>query len=129
VTPHSLTTCSHQFIYRLTVSPELCHGLFTTASEDYESHHLSSAETAKVAQPVETFSSRKQILIAHAIGTLSTNETILDEDMALPPNWDDPKAKRDGRLGHKPEGRVAMLHSLAVLPGYVLGLPLCPLFQ
>jgi GNAT superfamily N-acetyltransferase len=67
---------------------------------------------------VESSSPRKQILIAHAIGTLSTNETILDDDMALPPKWDDLSTPQDGKLGHKPEGKTAMLHSLAVLPGY-----------
>ena len=113
-----------QFIYRLTVSPELCHGLFTTSSPDYDPHHLTDAPTAAAAKVVETSSARKQILIAHAIGTLSTNETILDDDMALPPAWtdgaaDDAVEEKGRKLGHKKEGRVACLHSLAVLPGYV----------
>ncbi|KIW05828.1 uncharacterized protein PV09_03034 [Verruconis gallopava] len=111
--------CSREkFIYRLTVAPELCHGLFTTASPDYEPQHLKTAETAKAACSVESSSPRKQILIAHAIGTLSTNNTVLDEDMALPPGWNDASVPKDPKLGHKPEGRVAMLHSLAVLPSY-----------
>lgn len=110
--------CSREkFEYRLTVAPELCHGLFTTSSEEYDAHHLVDAETAKTSNLVETGGSRRQILIAHAIGTLSTNETVLDEDMALPPGWRE-KAQKDPRLGHKADGRVACLHSLAVLPSY-----------
>lgn len=122
-----ITNLTTQFIYRITTAPELCHGLFTTSSSDYEPHHLTDAETAKVAPLVESSSSRKQILIAHAVGTLSANETITDEDMLLPPAWMDGGAPEPDMLDEPLPimgnqdlgGRVAMLHSLAVLPKYV----------
>jgi len=68
---------------------------------------------------------RRLVLVAHAIGTKTTNETIKDEDMEMPDdinhstlpdvaNWtpDSP------RLGHKEDGRTVCIHSLGVLPGY-----------
>jgi GNAT superfamily N-acetyltransferase len=43
---------------------------------------------------------------------------VLDDDMALPPHWNDPNVPKDPKLGHKSAGRTAMMHSLAVLPAY-----------
>jgi GNAT superfamily N-acetyltransferase len=65
------------------------------------------APTASHADNVVTHSNRKNVLVAHVISTLTNNETILDEDMKLPPHG-----------GHNPAGRTIALHSLAVLPGY-----------
>jgi GNAT superfamily N-acetyltransferase len=68
------------------------------------------------------------VLLAHAISTKTTGDTVSDDDMALPPRWADAShapapaaaadAADDARLGHKEEGRTLCLHSLAVLPEY-----------
>lgn len=65
------------------------------------------APTAPHADTVVTHDDRKDVLVAHIVSTLTSNPTILDEDMKLPPHG-----------GHNPQGRTIALHSLAVLPGY-----------
>jgi GNAT superfamily N-acetyltransferase len=56
-------------------------------------------------------------LLGHIVATKTTNEVVKDQDMALPPNWEEtPTPPSD--LGHKDEGRTLCIHSLAVLPTY-----------
>lgn len=55
--------------------------------------------------------------MGHIIATLTTNEVIKDEDMALPPDWAS-KTPTPSNLGHKEAGRTLCIHSLAVLPDY-----------
>jgi ribosomal protein S18 acetylase RimI-like enzyme len=54
--------------------------------------------------------------MAHVLATLTTNPTVMEEDMALPPDWQQPKSNLAPELGHKLNGRTLALHSLAVLP-------------
>lgn len=56
------------------------------------------------------------MLLAHVVVTLTTNDTVLDSDMALPSDWNSPIPTADPSAGHKPEGRTIALHSFAVLP-------------
>jgi GNAT superfamily N-acetyltransferase len=48
--------------------------------------------------------------------TLTTNTTVKEEDMALPPDWEKPNPTSAPEIGHKLHGRTVALHSLAVLP-------------
>jgi len=51
--------------------------------------------------------------------TKTTNATIQDEDMAVPPDWDTKgPSSSDTQLGHRDNGRTICIHSLAVLPDY-----------
>jgi len=67
---------------------------------------------------------RRLVLVAHAIGTKTTNETIQDEDMAMPADMQQstvpgaPGAAAVPRPGHKEDGRTVCVHSLGVLPAY-----------
>jgi ribosomal protein S18 acetylase RimI-like enzyme len=56
------------------------------------------------------------VLIGLVLSTLTDNQTIEDEDMALPPDWQHPNPTTAPRIGHKKQGRTIALHSLAVLP-------------
>lgn len=111
-----------QFIYRLTKCPELCFGIFVSATPNSE---VTKIETWATAKNVENGSERRLVLIAHAFGTKTVNNTVGDEDMDIPddihhstvpqvtnPDPDSP------RKGHKEDGRTICLHSLAVLPQY-----------
>ncbi len=60
---------------------------------------------------------RKGILLAHLIATKTTNDTVSDDDMAIPTDWQS-KAYGDSHLGHKEHGRTLVIQSLAVLPAY-----------
>ena len=70
-----------QFIYRLTKCPELCFGIFISATPDSET---AKVETWATAKRVENGSERRLVLIAHAIGTKTVNDSIQDEDMNIP---------------------------------------------
>lgn len=101
-----------QFIYRLTKCGELALGLFTSAepeSEMYEAPTASTGPPADSAHPA-----RREILLAHIVATKTTNLFVSDDDMALPPDWQNATVRSD--VGHKEEGRTVAVHSLAVLP-------------
>lgn len=57
---------------------------------------------------------RKAVLLGHLVATRTTNETVSDDDMAMPASSPDANPK----LGHKEHGRTVCIHSLAVLPAY-----------
>lgn len=64
--------------------------------------------------PVESCNpSRKAVLLAHIVATMTDGQTVTDEDMALP----DVSAP-DRRHGHKNTGRTVCIHSLAVLTDF-----------
>jgi len=104
-----------QFLYRFTRCGELSLGLFSTGrNADYsrkDDDPINEAATA-IAE------SSNGILIAHIVSTKSRNETVLDEDMAYPEDWQDITKSSDAKLGHKEDGRTICIHSLAVLPQY-----------
>jgi len=100
-------------------------GIFVPATPD--SPHA-QAETWPTSAEVGTATDgrndgRRLVLVAHAIGTKTTNATIQDADMALPadphhstlPSAAAPAAPRQG---HREDGRTVCVHSLAVLPAY-----------
>jgi len=87
-------------------------GLFTTVDKNYDSHYFEEAATAKSGAQVETGSTRQHVLVAHAIGTLSNNPTVTDDDMELP------TADSPAHHGHQLGAPTICLHSLAVLPAY-----------
>lgn len=70
--------------------------------------------TAATSTPVYSGApDRKAVLLGHIIATKTTNDTVTDDDMALPP-----QGSTDPKLGHKEAGRTVCIHSLAVLPDY-----------
>lgn len=87
-------------------------GLFSTTDSDYDSYLLEEAATAKVGALVETGHTRKHVLIAHAIGTLSSSPTVTDDAMTLP------TPESPAHIGHEHGAPTICLHSLAVLPVY-----------
>jgi len=103
----------------LTRCGEICLGLFTSAYAD--DHHDAAVDdvvpTAAAAMPVTTEEPhRKLILLAHCVATKSANETVLDEDMTVPQDWE--KSRSSNNAGHNDAGRTVCIHSLAVLPAY-----------
>jgi len=56
------------------------------------------------------------VLVAHILATLTTNETVKDEDIALPDNWNTTTPDTTKGLGHKVFGRTIAIHSVSVLP-------------
>ncbi|GAB7354279.1 hypothetical protein MBLNU459_g4804t1 [Dothideomycetes sp. NU459] len=111
-----------KFIYRFSKCGELSLGLFTSANTSEKSSGVASAPTASTANPVYSGApDRKLVLLAHCVVTKTTNPTIHDEDMALPPDWNATTTSHvpsDPKLGHKDDGRTICIHSLAVLPEY-----------
>lgn len=100
-----------QFLYRFSRCGELCLGLFTSARAD------SSLATASVAQPVTLNDpERKAVLLAHCVATKTANQTVLDDDMEVPPNWE--KSSKFHTVGHNEGGRTICIHSLAVLSSH-----------
>jgi GNAT superfamily N-acetyltransferase len=111
-----------QFIYRLTKCPELCFGIFISATPSSE---VAKAETWTTSKHVENGSERRLVLIAHAIGTKTVNDTVKDEDMDIPDDINHTTVPEvtnpfpdSPRKGHKEDGQTICLHSLAVLPQY-----------
>ncbi|QUC23392.1 uncharacterized protein UV8b_07633 [Ustilaginoidea virens] len=90
--PPSEAATREQIEYRLSVCPDICHGLFVREP-------AASGET----------------LIAHALATRSDGSLIREHDMAAPPGW---KAAAAADGGHQPEGATLALHSLAVTPAH-----------
>ncbi|KAF7845871.1 hypothetical protein BT93_L0231 [Corymbia citriodora subsp. variegata] len=114
--------CSREkFEYRFTKC-QLSLGMYTSATEDDSESQASSAPTIDTAQIVYSGApERKLVLLAHCVVTKTTNSTIMDADMALPPDWEESGTlahSPDPSLGHKEEGRTVCIHSLAVLPAY-----------
>jgi len=105
-------TNNHKILYRLRKASPLCIGLFTTVHPDDENTNLLTYNTSRTA---ETGSPRRSVLMAHILVTLTTNLSVQEEDMALPPDWQDPKST-SAEVGHRVDGRTLALHSLAVLP-------------
>lgn len=62
------------------------------------------------------------ILLAHCVVTKTANETIHDDDMAVPSDWEKKgtttTSSDNPQLGHRDDGRTLCIHSLAVLPDY-----------
>lgn len=58
---------------------------------------------------------RKQVLLGHVIATKTSNETVHDDDMALP---DDQSTTSQSQFGHNEHGRTVCIHSLAILPAF-----------
>jgi Acetyltransferase (GNAT) family len=106
-------TNTRKILYRLRKANPLCIGLFTTVNPGGENTRLLTYNTS---HPAETGSPRRSVLMAHILVTLTTNQTVQEEDMALPPDWKEPNPKSAPELGHKLHGRTLALHSLAVLP-------------
>ncbi|WPG99395.1 Hypothetical protein R9X50_00220900 [Acrodontium crateriforme] len=115
--------CSREkFHYRLKTCGELSLGIFT-------SHSDNEIPTAATSAPVYTGApKRKAALLGHIVATKSTNKTVTDADMALPPteietgtstNAHSPTSTNDNsKLGHQETGRTICIHSLAVLPEF-----------
>jgi ribosomal protein S18 acetylase RimI-like enzyme len=99
--------------YRLAKSSGLNIGLFTTVSPEDGTNTLPTYTTAR---STETGSPRKSVLVAHILATLTDHETVHDEDMALPKDWNTSTPDTSQGFGHKPGTRTAALHSLSVLP-------------
>ncbi|KAF2774497.1 acyl-CoA N-acyltransferase [Teratosphaeria nubilosa] len=96
-----------KFQYRLKTCGELSLGIFTSHSNDEISTSSTSAPVYSGAPQ------RKAVLLGHILATKTTNPTVTDDDMAIPPpNTTNPN------IGHKEEGRTICIHSLAVLPEY-----------
>ncbi|KAF4552870.1 Acetyltransferase (GNAT)-like protein 2 [Elsinoe fawcettii] len=139
--------CSREkFHYRFSKCSELSLGLFTSADTTIATASTSqpttanpgSATTASTAVPVYSGTpERKSVLLGHIIATKTTNPTVKDEDMALPPGWraehkrgmDSPStvtpagtprigADDEPVPGHKEDGRTLCIHSLAILPEF-----------
>ncbi|KAK1810664.1 hypothetical protein LTR12_014988 [Friedmanniomyces endolithicus] len=119
-----------KFHYRLRHCGELSLGIFTSLTD-------STVPTAATASPVYSGApKRKSVLLGHIIATKTTNPTVKDEDMAVPPPsssssipTDNPASESNStsapppspaapRSGHKEEGRTLCIHSLAILPQY-----------
>lgn len=89
----------YQFIYRLTVCPELCLGLF-------------------IEQPDTKDQAR---LIGHVIATRVSVNRVIDASMEMPSNWNGGKeavADGDQVIGNDPNGLYVGVHSLAISPDY-----------
>jgi len=99
--------------YRLAKSSGLNIGLFTTVNPDDGTRTLPTYATAR---KTETGSPRKSVLVAHILATLTAHETVQDEDMALPKDWNTTTPDTTQGLGHKQGTRTVALHSLSVLP-------------
>ncbi|EPE03414.1 gnat family [Ophiostoma piceae UAMH 11346] len=88
-----------KFSYRLTVCPELCMGVFVRDGE-------SSSET----------------LVGHIVSTRLKTHVIIDDDMDVPPSWQDSLAAAPASatfvadVGHQPNGTTVGVHSLGVVP-------------
>lgn len=77
----------------------------------------SALPTATAAQPVTSNDpDRKSVLLAHCVATKTSNQTVLDDDMELPSDWED--LNSTSTSGHNDDGRTVCIHSLAVLPAY-----------
>ncbi|KAJ5165938.1 acyl-CoA N-acyltransferase [Penicillium capsulatum] len=92
--------CSREkFLYRLTVCPELCRGLF-----------------------VEPPDSKGQArLIGHVIATRVSANRVIDASMEMPSNWQGSTAavvNEDQVIGNDPNGLSVGVHSLAINPAY-----------
>ncbi|EON66123.1 hypothetical protein W97_05366 [Coniosporium apollinis CBS 100218] len=124
VTVRTASTNTIQFIYRLSVCGELSLGLFTTTQtvENSSNADLASGPTASSALPVDSNqpdrTSRRELLLGHIVATKTTNPTIHDDDMVIPPNWPSAPPSHSQCQGHQEHGRTVALHSLAVLPAY-----------
>ncbi|KAJ9254129.1 hypothetical protein DTO207G8_3706 [Paecilomyces variotii] len=91
--------CSKEkFVYRLTVCPEICLGLFVEKPEN----------------------EGKPTLVGHVIAT-QVSDGITDGSMGLPRNWSGEKGVGmvDGQvIGNDPNGRKIGVHSLAIRSEY-----------
>jgi ribosomal protein S18 acetylase RimI-like enzyme len=79
---------------------------------------LTSLPTYAPARPTETGSLRKSVLIAQILVTLTTNQTIKDEDIQIPPDLTKANSDATSTGGHRVGGRTVALHSLAVVPEF-----------
>ena len=103
---------SFQFEYRLKRCGELSLGIFTSIEKS--DTDVPKTPTAETSAPVYSGApDRKSVLLGHIVATKTTNDTVTDDDMAIPSS-DQP----DPKLGHKEAGRTICIHSLAVLPDY-----------
>lgn len=111
---YNLLTCI-QFEYRLTVSPELCLGLFCTIVPDNANGVKLS--TFPPSHPVETGrkDGARSVLLAHIVATRTDGMFVTDEAMDYPRDFRVSKHNTSG-LGHNDTGSTVCIHSLAVHP-------------
>ncbi|KAI0098227.1 hypothetical protein GGR51DRAFT_538755 [Nemania sp. FL0031] len=114
-----------KFIYRLTVCPELCMGVYCTVvpanTKGWE------IDTLHTAHPVETGrdDGAVSVLMAHIVATLSHDDVVTDNSMDYPDKYKPDKDKDASNgsssttkpnIGHQATGRTICIHSLAVHP-------------
>lgn len=137
----------HQLIYRLTVCPYICLGIFThtTAAPTTQTQALYDAARA----PDSANPNHKSLLIGHVLATLTTSSTVTEESMQVPtsfPSHPDfnphaasstpvPVLEREPSTslpdsafprtnqssdtpGHHPLGRTIAIHSVAMHPAF-----------
>ncbi|KAI1437200.1 hypothetical protein GGR50DRAFT_119988 [Xylaria sp. CBS 124048] len=115
-----------KFAYRLTVSSELCMGLFCTVVPSEETKDW-DIETLHTAHPVETGrdDGAVSVLLAHIVATRSYGDVVTDEAMDYPRDYKTTtptttptttSKKKSDKLGHQETGRTICIHSLAVHP-------------
>ncbi|KAI0542975.1 hypothetical protein GGR58DRAFT_3946 [Xylaria digitata] len=103
-----------KFIYRLTVCPELCMGVFCTVvpsnAKGWEIDTLHTAHAVETGRDDAAVS----VLLAHIVATRSHDAVVTDDAMGLP--RDRKAGGKDDKIGHQETGRTVCLHSLAVHP-------------
>ncbi|KAI1351354.1 hypothetical protein F5Y01DRAFT_123172 [Xylaria sp. FL0043] len=135
----NLARCSRdKFVYRLTVCPELCMGVFCTVvpsnAKGWEIDTLHTAHAVETGRDDGAVS----VLLAHIVATRSHDDVVTDEAMECPHdkkndaddgedatrsskdndgNSDgDEKKDENRRIGHQEFGRTVCIHSVAVHP-------------
>jgi ribosomal protein S18 acetylase RimI-like enzyme len=100
---------THQFQYRLKTCGNLSLGIFTSSDTD-------TIPTAATSTPVYSGApERKAVLLGHIVATKTTNPTVTDDDMRVPPPG---TSTADALVGHREQGRTICVHSLAILPSF-----------
>ncbi|MCJ1411150.1 hypothetical protein MMC19_005238 [Ptychographa xylographoides] len=115
--------CSREkFIYRLTNCPELSLGLFSSTTT--LPTPATEAAHAAARSPDSTTPSHKALLLAHVIGTLTSDPVVTDASMDIPktshshPDHDAhaTSSVEKPQPGHHSHGRTIAIHSVCVLP-------------
>jgi ribosomal protein S18 acetylase RimI-like enzyme len=106
---HTETQPHNQFQYRLKTCGNLSLGIFTSSDTD-------TIPTAATSTPVYSGApERKAVLLGHIVATKTTNPTVTDDDMRVPPPG---TSTADALVGHREQGRTICVHSLAILPSF-----------
>lgn len=103
--------------YRLSKCAELCQGLFCTVVKGSESGF--EAETIPTSSPVETnrVNGALSVLLGYVIATKTNDLLATLDSMGYPDDWRSQNPLQSN-VGHQPNGRNVVLHSVAVLPGF-----------